>query len=101
MIGSVGDAYANAPMETIRGLHEAECVRTTVFHDGVYKTVADVEYATAGWVDWYNHLGLRGSLGMVSPEEYEATYYAAMPPEPPPHKGDIKFGSASNNAETC
>ena len=47
-IGSVGDAYANALMETINGLYKAECIRTTVFHDGPYKSLADVEYATAG-----------------------------------------------------
>ena len=52
-IGSVGDAY-DALMESINGLYKAECIRTTVFHDGPYKTIADVEYATAGWVDWYN-----------------------------------------------
>ena len=31
-IGSVGDAYDNALMETIIGLFKAECIRTTVFH---------------------------------------------------------------------
>jgi len=36
-------------METINGLYKAECIRTTVFHEGPYKTIADVEYATAGW----------------------------------------------------
>jgi len=46
-IGSVGDAYDNALMETINGLYKAECIRTTVFHDGPYKTIADVEYAPA------------------------------------------------------
>jgi putative transposase len=51
-IGSVGDAFDNALMETIIGLFKTECIRTTVFHDGPYKTLADVEYATAGWVDW-------------------------------------------------
>ena len=51
-IGSVGDAYDNALMETINGLYKAECIRTTVFHDGPYKTIADVEFATAGWVHW-------------------------------------------------
>ncbi|MDN4465776.1 IS3 family transposase, partial [Microbacterium aurantiacum] len=71
-IGSVGDAFDNALMETINGLYKAECVRTTIFHDGPFKTIADVEYATAGWVDWYNHRRLHGSLGMVSPDEYEA-----------------------------
>lgn len=83
-IGSVGDAYDNALMETINGLYKAECVRTTIFHDGPYKTIADVEYATAGWVDWYNHRRLHGSLGMVSPDELEATYYAALTREPHP-----------------
>lgn len=62
-------------METINGLYKAECVRTTIFHDGPYKTIADVEFATAGWVDWYNHRRLHGSLGMVSPDVFEAAYY--------------------------
>jgi transposase InsO family protein len=50
-IGSIGDAYDDALMETINGLYKAECIRTTIFHEGPYKTIADVEYATAGWVD--------------------------------------------------
>ena len=83
-IGSVGDAYDNALMETINGLYKTECVRTTVFHAGPYKTIADVEYATAGWVDWYNTRRLHGTLGMVSPLEYETTHYATLNPEPQP-----------------
>ena len=51
-IGSIGD-YDNALMESINGLYKAECIRTTVFHDGPCKSIAEVEYATAGWVDWY------------------------------------------------
>lgn len=54
-IGSVADAYDDALMETINGLYKAECIRTTIFHDGPYKTIADVEYTTAGWVGWYNN----------------------------------------------
>ncbi len=83
-IGTVGDAYDNALMETINGLYKAECIRTTIFHDGPYKTIADVEFATAGWVDWYNHRRLHGSLGMVSPNEYEAAHYATLTREPQP-----------------
>ena len=83
-IGTVGDAYDNALMETINGLYKAECIRTTIFHDGPYKTIADVEYATAGWVDWYNHRRLHGSLGMVSPDQYEATYYEILTRDPRP-----------------
>ena len=62
-VGSVGDAFDNALMETIIGLFKAECIRTTVFHNGPYKTLADIEYATAGWVDWYNNRRLHGSIG--------------------------------------
>ncbi|PWI20218.1 IS3 family transposase [Streptomyces sp. Act143] len=75
-IGSVGDAYDNALMETINGLYKAECIRTKVFHDGPYRTVADVEYATAAWVEWYNNRRLHSSLGMISPTEFEAAHYA-------------------------
>ena len=67
-------------METIIGSFKAECIRTTVFHQGPYKTLADVEYATAGWVDWYNNSRLHGSLGMVTPVEYEQAHYAAPNP---------------------
>jgi putative transposase len=83
-IGSVGDAYDNALMESVNGLYKTECIRTTVFHDGPYKTLADVEYATAGWVDWFNNRRLHGSLGMVPPVEYEQAHYAALNPEPQP-----------------
>jgi putative transposase len=83
-IGSVGDAYDNALMETTNGLYKAECIRTTVFHDGPFKTLAEVEYATAGWVDWYNQRRLHGSLGMISPVEFENAHYAALNREPQP-----------------
>jgi transposase InsO family protein len=83
-IGSVGDAYDNALMETLNGLYKAECIRTTVFHDGPYKTIADVEYATAGWVDWYNNRRLHSTLGNVPPIEYENAHYAALNREPHP-----------------
>ena len=83
-IGSVGDAYDNALMETINGLYKAECIRTTVFHDGPYKTIADVEFATAGWVDWYNTRRLHSSLRYVSPAEFEQAHYATLTREPQP-----------------
>ncbi len=83
-IGSVGDAYDNALMETINGLYKAECIRTTVFHHGPYKTIADVEYATAGWVDWYNTRRLHSSTGYIPPAEYEQAHYATLNREPQP-----------------
>ncbi len=77
-IGTVGDAYDNGLMECIIGLFKTECYTTTVFHDGPYKTLADIEYATAGWVDWYNHRRLHSTLGMITPAEYEQEHYAAL-----------------------
>jgi transposase InsO family protein len=79
-IGTVGDAYDNALMETIIGLFKTECIATTIFHDRPYKTLADVEYATAGWVDWYNHRRLHSSLGMATPAEHEQAHYTAHQP---------------------
>lgn len=83
-IGSVADAYDNALMECVIGLYKTECVRTTVFHAGPYRSIGDVEYATAGWVDWYNNRRLHGSLGMMTPVEFEQAHYAALNREPQP-----------------
>lgn len=82
--GSVGDAFDNALMETINGLYKAECIRTTVFRNGPYRTIADVEFATAGWVDWYNTRRLHSSLGYVPPAEFEQAHYATLNREPQP-----------------
>jgi transposase InsO family protein len=71
-------------MESIIGLFKTECIATVVFHDGPYKTLADIEYAVAGWVDWYNHRRLHGTLGMLTPTEYEQAHYAAANREPQP-----------------
>ena len=83
-IGSVGDAYDNALMESIIGLFKTECIATTVFHDKPYKTIADIEYATAGWVDWYNHRRLHSCLGYNTPAEFEQAHYAALKPQEQP-----------------
>ncbi|MGP5056481.1 IS3 family transposase [Brachybacterium paraconglomeratum] len=85
-IGTVGDAFDNALMETINGLYKTECIRTTVFHAGPFRTLADVEFATAGWVDWYNNRRLHGTLGMLTPVESEALHYEALTREPEPAK---------------
>lgn len=83
-IGSVGDAYDNALMESTIGLFKTECIRTTVFHAGPYRTIADVEYATAGWVDWYNNRRLHSALDYATPIEYEQAHYATLNREPQP-----------------
>jgi len=77
-IGTVADAYDNALMETVIGLFKTECIRTTVFHSGPYRTIVDVEWATAGWVDWWNNRRLHSSLEYQTPEEFEHAHYAAL-----------------------
>jgi putative transposase len=89
-IGSVGDAYDNALMESIIGLFKTEAITTTVFHDGPFKTLADIEYATAGWVDWYNHRRLHSSLGMITPAEFEQAHNEARDREPVTHMAAAK-----------
>lgn len=74
-IGSVGDAYDNALMETLNGLYKTECIHTNIFHHGPYKTISDIEFATAGWVNWYNNRRLHSSLDYTTPANYENIYY--------------------------
>ncbi len=71
-------------MESIIGLFKTECITTTLLRQGPYKTLADIEFATAGWVDWYNHRRLHGSVGMLTPDEFEQAHYAALKPQEQP-----------------
>ncbi|WP_099052229.1 IS3 family transposase [Streptomyces zinciresistens] len=70
-IGSVGDAYDNALMESTIGLYKTELIKP----QRPWKTLSQVELATAEWVDWYNHRRLHGEIGHVPPVEYEVSYY--------------------------
>lgn len=74
--GSRGDSYDNALAETIIGLYKAEVIH----HQGPWKSLEDVEYATLLWVAWYNSERLMGPLGYVPPAEYEAQYYRTQVP---------------------
>jgi putative transposase len=71
-VGSQGDAYDNAMAESIIGLFKTEVIR----HEGPWKGLEDVEFATLEWVDWFNNARLLEPLGYVPPAEYEETYYA-------------------------
>lgn len=52
----VGDALDNGLIGGRRGLglYMTECIRATIFDDGPGGTIADVEYATPGYVDWHD-----------------------------------------------
>ena len=65
-------------MESIIGLFKTECIGTDVLHARPFRTLADIEYATAGWVDWWNNRRLHGTLQMRTPAEFEQAHYAAL-----------------------
>ncbi|WP_156164998.1 integrase core domain-containing protein [Demequina silvatica] len=69
--------------QTINGLYKAERIPTPVFH-GRYKAIAKTEFATAGWVDWYDTRRLHSSLGYIPPAEHEQAHSAALTREPQP-----------------
>ncbi|MEU3735100.1 IS3 family transposase [Streptomyces sp. NPDC033538] len=73
-IGSVGDAYDNALMESMVGLYKTELIKPR----WPWRTLSQVELATAEWIDWYNHSRLHGEIGHVPPVEYEANYYTEL-----------------------
>ena len=70
-VGSVGDSYDNALAETINGLYKTEVIR----HNGPWRSLEEVEFATLEWVDWFNHRRLLEPIGDVPPAEFEAMYF--------------------------
>jgi putative transposase len=70
-VGSRGDSYDNALAETVNGLYKAEVIRK----NGPWRSLEQVELATAEWVDWWNHRRLHGAIGDIPPVEFEALYY--------------------------
>ncbi len=69
-VGSVGDSYDNALAETIFGLFKTEVIR----HNGPWRNLEEVEFATLEWVDWFNHRRLFEPIGYIPPAEFEALY---------------------------
>jgi transposase len=65
------DAYDNALAESTIGLFKTELIKP----QGPWKAFSDVEFATAEWIDWYNHHRLHGALDHVTPAEYETAYH--------------------------
>ena len=78
-VGTVGDSYDNALTETINGLYKTKLIRPR----GPWRTADAVEYATAEWVDWFNHRRLYEYCGNIPPAEAENHYYAQHEAQPP------------------
>jgi putative transposase len=71
-VGTTGDSYDNALAESLNGLYKTELIHAI----GICDDEIAVEWETCKWVDWFNNRRLHSSIGMMSPVEYEALYYA-------------------------
>ena len=70
-VGSRGDSYDNALAEAVNGLYKAEVIRK----NGPWRSLEQVELATAEWVDWWNHKRLHSATNNIPPAEFEALYH--------------------------
>ena len=73
-VGSISDIYDNTLAETINGLYKAEVIHRR----GSWRTMEAVEFATLGWVDWFNNRRLLEPIGNIPPVEAEERYYARV-----------------------
>lgn len=70
-VGSGGDSYDNALAETVIGLYKTE----VIYHDGPWRGLLQVEYATLERVPWFNSQRLLEPIGYVPPAEYEEQFH--------------------------
>lgn len=79
-VGSRGDSYDNALAEAVNAAYKTELIN----RGRPWRSIADVELATAAWVAWYNQERLHEALGYIPPAEYEAALLAASQPASQP-----------------
>ena len=65
-------------MENTIGLYKTELIKPR----GPWRSLAEVELATAEYVDGYNNKRLRTAIGGMPLVEHEAAYYAQTQPQP-------------------
>ena len=61
----------NALAETVVGLYKTELIRRR----GPWRTLEQVELATAEWVDWWNQRRLHGATDNLPPAEFERRWW--------------------------
>ena len=78
-VGSKGDSYDNALVESFNGLYKWELIH----RQGPWRGLDDVEFATMTYVDWFNHRRLHGQItndtSYTTPTQHEATFYDQTP----------------------
>jgi putative transposase len=79
-VGSKGDSYDNAMVESFNGLYKWELI----YPKGPWAGLEDVEWATLTYVDWFNNRRLHGEItdgpGYTTPAAFEAAYYRQTTP---------------------
>ena len=75
-VGSKGDSYDNALVESFNGLYKWELI----YPKSPWQGLADVEFATLAYIDWFNHRRLHGEItdhpGYTTPAAFEAEHYS-------------------------
>ena len=71
-VGSVGDSYDNALAESVIGLFKTEVIHHI---KGPWKSMAQVEWETCKWVDWFNNDRLHSALNYLTPKKAEEAYF--------------------------
>jgi putative transposase len=81
-VGSKGDSYDNALVESFNGLYKWELI----YRQGPWRGLEDVEFATLEYVDWFNHRRLHGEItddaSYTTPTEHETKFYDQTPTAP-------------------
>ncbi len=74
-VGSKGDSFDNALVESFHGLYKWELI----YRQGPWRSLSDVEFATLTYVDWFNNRRLHGEItdgpGYTTPAAFEADYH--------------------------
>ena len=84
-VGSRGDSYDNALVETFNKLYKTELIHRR----GLWKTKDSLELATLEWVAWFNHHHrLLAPVGHIPPAEAEANYRRQLAEKP---KGPVSL----------
>ncbi len=83
-VGSKGDSYDNALAESFNSLFKWELI----YPQGPWRGIDDVEFATLGYIDWFNHRRLHGEItddnSYATPADFETAHYRQTSPASEP-----------------